>query len=89
MSAEDPRIHAIVDYIRSKLPSLHEMTAFAPSRSDDMGPEVTIPAVYLHILASHCECLRHQAAIARMEPKVRAYDAWANAMLTGQMGGEA
>jgi hypothetical protein len=89
MKSFDPRVSAIAAHLRSKLPSLNEMTDYAPTSATDLGPDITIPAVYLHILTSHYDTLRLRAEIAEMQPKVHAYEAWTNAMLTGQMAGEA
>lgn len=89
MKSIDPRVSALVSHLRSMLPSLDEITNFVPTSDTDMGPDITIPAVYLHILTSHYDALRLEAEIAQNQPKVQVYEAWANAMLTGQMAGEA
>lgn len=89
MKNTDPSVAAIVAFIRSELPPINEVMNYIPTTESDMGPTVSLPAVYLHILTSHWNAVRLEAEIAEMQPKVRAYEAWSRAMLTGQMAGEA
>ena len=46
----DPQTKAVADHVRSLLPTLDEMFAHQPMHPKDMGPDITLPAVWVHII---------------------------------------
>jgi hypothetical protein len=60
---------AIIADVSSRMPPLAEMTARDADNTDvlDMGPDVTLPAIHMHILVQHIRRLEAQATLAGIE----------------------
>jgi len=56
----DATIEAIITEVRTRMPTLEQMSALPDDGT--MGPDVTIPAVWMHLLLQH---IRHLAAQRR------------------------
>lgn len=60
-------VSAIMADVRTRMPSLADLTAADASNHDvtDMGPDVTLPAIHMHIIMQHVEGLRLELRIAK------------------------
>lgn len=58
-------VSAIMAGVRTRMPTLAEMTAADVNNHDvlDMGPDVTLPAIHMHLIMQHVEALRLEARI--------------------------
>jgi hypothetical protein len=63
---------AIVADVSGRMPTLAEMNARDASNTDptDMGPDVSLPAVHMHILIQHMQFLGALATEATLEMKI-------------------
>lgn len=60
-------VSAIMADVSTRMPTLAQMTAADANNHDvlDMGPDVTLPAIHMHLIMQHVEALRLDARITQ------------------------
>lgn len=61
----DAAIRAIVDEVRTRIPTLKDFAAM--SDPGDMGPDVTIPAIWMSLILTHIDGLAGTAKLRELE----------------------
>lgn len=63
---------AIITDVSKRMPTIAEMTVCDIGNTDptDMGPDVTLPAIHMHILAQHVRYMESQVTEAGLELRI-------------------
>ena len=76
-------IDAIVEEVGSRIPTLEQFAAIADPR--DMGPDVTIPAIWMSLLLSRIRGLKATLRLRDLEP-AGSLPRWSEPVTTDDMG---